>query len=64
MGDMGSTEINKWIQSAAKQVGVDRHDLGKAVEQYKEDTGCKYTNLSYKTIVEIAEELKRGLIHV
>ena len=61
---MGSTEINSWIKNAAKEVGVDRHDLGKAVEQEKADTRRKYTNLTYKEIIEIAKELKAGLIHV
>ena len=65
MGNMGSNSVmDKWISNAAKEVGVDRHLLGKAVEKEKAGTGRKYTNLDYAEIIVIAKELKAGLIHV
>ena len=57
-GVMGSnSDINKWVRNAAREVGVDAHELGRMVEEEKEGTdGC---NLTYSEILALAYELKR-----
>lgn len=42
-------------------MGVDPHELGAAIEAYKEANGIPNdATLGYKTIVEIAKQLKAG----